>query len=321
MRRRLPLTREWILCIAGLSAALLLLFWQTHVRWQSAAAMAAAMGIAAMGCGLFRIVPLGILLLIGAISGFFLPKILGTVTAAFLFLLLGLMLFLWWNTPFSATRAREGLVYRVRGQEHVLPTLAFDGSRPLLLRQDVIDALANAAEFADRFLTRHGIRYIAVYGTALGALRHGGLIPWDDDIDFSIYRPEDLNRLETDFEALAADAAREGYVLFRHSGYWKLAAGNFWRYPAVDLYVKAGDPDPAAKPVRMQWEDFRLCVAPDCREWIARKYGPEALTHVVHGIPFWDSGFVPAFMTRLFGYRVLSVAASAVTFLFAPRGV
>ncbi len=69
---------------------------------------------------------------------------------------------------------------------------------PLVLTTETANALRRAqldllAEL-DRVCGVNGLEYFALYGTALGAVRHQGFIPWDDDLDVGMLRP-DFDRL------------------------------------------------------------------------------------------------------------------------------
>lgn len=50
----------------------------------------------------------------------------------------------------------------------------------------MVDILADIHDFCQK----NGLRYFMAFGTLLGAVRHKGFIPWDDDIDIWLPRPD-----------------------------------------------------------------------------------------------------------------------------------
>ena len=60
----------------------------------------------------------------------------------------------------------------------------------------------------ERICKKHNIKWFAFYGTLLGAARHKGFIPWDDDVDVAMLRP-DYNK----FLDIAADEIKYPYFL------------------------------------------------------------------------------------------------------------
>ncbi len=61
----------------------------------------------------------------------------------------------------------------------------------------------------DKLCRRHDIKWFADYGTMLGAVRHGGYIPWDDDFDICMMRDE----YERFFEIAKKEFPKEYIIL------------------------------------------------------------------------------------------------------------
>ena len=55
-------------------------------------------------------------------------------------------------------------------------------------------------DYVDDFCKRHDLSYYIMYGTLLGAVRHSGFIPWDDDIDIAMMCDDYLRLLELEKE-------------------------------------------------------------------------------------------------------------------------
>ena len=93
-------------------------------------------------------------------------------------------------------RDRDGLRYIY---EHCYPDRDIMARRrgsldPSILLRDVHAVQLESLKELDRVCRANGLQYMAVHGTLLGAVRHHGFIPWDDDVDVAMPR-EDYDRL------------------------------------------------------------------------------------------------------------------------------
>lgn len=309
---------RWLVCLAGLALALLMSFAEPASWVADVALDAAAMVVAALAVGMRRPVPLLLFALAGAGAALLLPSPFAAgVEGGVILLLATFFVVIWLNTPFSSVVAAPGTKYRVEGVERTVPDLEVAGEMPHLLRPPLIDTLNRLVRYADDLLVRHQINYVAQFGTLLGALRHGGLIPWDDDIDFRLCTYDDDERMRAHLDLIAEDAKRDGFVLFEHGKYWKLAPDNFWRYPQVDIFHPGKEEVTTEPPQRIPFERGMVSAPADPVGWVTRRYGENSLKQVVHDLPFWDSGFVPAMIDRLFGHRIKTGAADFYARLFS----
>lgn len=63
------------------------------------------------------------------------------------------------------------------------------------LRKKWNECITDVLSFFINLCQQYNLRYFIAYGSAIGAIRHKGIIPWDDDIDVVMPRP-DFERLK-----------------------------------------------------------------------------------------------------------------------------
>lgn len=91
-----------------------------------------------------------------------------------------------------------------------------DGS--LLRRQQM--RMLEILDEVDRICKQHDIKYWLSSGTLIGALRHNGFVPWDDDLDIEMMRSDYLRLLKVlpdelpDWLALQSDETDENYFFY-----------------------------------------------------------------------------------------------------------
>jgi lipopolysaccharide cholinephosphotransferase len=117
---------------------------------------------------------------------------------------------------------------------------------------DDADRLYDLMGKVDHLLQRRGIRYWVTAGTLLGAVRHGGLIPWDDDLDICILDQDEDRLKEIEGDLLEVGLAIHHCINSKHClNFYKIypldgsAIDNQdgeerpWKFPFLDIFVMA----------------------------------------------------------------------------------
>jgi phosphorylcholine metabolism protein LicD len=88
----------------------------------------------------------------------------------------------------------------------------------------------------DMVLTKFGIEYSLTGGTLLGQLRHGGMIPWDDDLDVMVFNPHQSKMFETE---VVREFNKYGFNVFMecHGKYNKECDDSFVNHIYKETYL------------------------------------------------------------------------------------
>ena len=73
-------------------------------------------------------------------------------------------------------------------------------------------------DYLDKICKKNNLNYFIMYGTLLGAVRHKGFIPWDDDIDVGMLR-EDYDKLIKILENEKHDKFKVDYISINKNYY------------------------------------------------------------------------------------------------------
>ena len=120
-----------------------------------------------------------------------------------------------------------------------------------------------------RVCRKHGLRFYIMDGTCLGAIRHQGFIPWDDDIDVGMYA-EDFDRfircsedfgpeyflqtIETDpeFKTMIARVRLNGTTIIEKD----FMNADIHQGVFIDVYPLFGYPSNSVKAQWRSWESL-----------------------------------------------------------------
>lgn len=145
----------------------------------------------------------------------------------------------------------------------------------LLTKEIQITAYSILKSFHDA-CEKNNIQYSLAYGTLLGAVRHGGFIPWDDDIDVfmlrseyekfkAVYKSEDFELVDSDIDGkypyLFPKIRKKGTVLIENN----ISDLNYNIGLYIDIFVLDEVPEGLRAALKkaefvIKYKMYRLCT-------------------------------------------------------------
>lgn len=124
------------------------------------------------------------------------------------------------------------------------------------MSQDEKSSLLNLIRRFDQICIVHNITYMAAFGTVLGFVRHGTIVPWDDDFDVMIPASQ-RQKLENLFASSKSEEDKYGLKLYKYSDYsykvtrLKPSMRNryVWGWPYIDIFLYDDYPEHVRVPM------------------------------------------------------------------------
>ena len=177
-----------------------------------------------------------ILLFIALVAAYYLWKVIKSMFFALIMLVCAAVVIALFVIRFNSTSPPESMT----GEDDQI----------YMTPQDEVDQIYSLLGSTIEVLDKNKVDYYIIAGTLLGAVRHKGMIPWDDDIDIMV-NLDDMKKLKAtkkDFEAKGLRFTSHEYNTKPDFKVWdpksdKWQNGNKHTYPFVDIFISTRESD------------------------------------------------------------------------------